>query len=80
MLWFAADGMMFSALPWTPHEIENARHHYELPPKVKTVVRCAMGQLGLGGENTWGAKPLPQYRLPLEKNTTLRFSFSGFSQ
>ena len=39
---FAGDGMTFSALPYTPHELENARHLYELPrDDNKTVVRCA---------------------------------------
>lgn len=28
---FTGDGMDFSALPYTPHEIENAMHPYELP-------------------------------------------------
>ena len=30
---FAGNGMTFSALPYTPHELENARHLYELPPR-----------------------------------------------
>lgn len=76
-LWFSGSGMMFSALPYTPQEIENAHHQYELPPKVKTVVRCAKGQLGLGGENTWGAKPHPEYHLALAKNETFAFCFGG---
>ena len=47
--------------PYTPHEVENARRQYELPPKVKTVVRCAKGQLGVAGDNTWGAGPHAEY-------------------
>lgn len=50
--------MTFSALPYTPHELENARHLYELPrDDNKTVVRCAAFQRGVGGDNSWGAKP-----------------------
>ena len=33
--------MMFSALPYTPHEMENAMHPYELPEVHYTVVRAA---------------------------------------
>ncbi len=40
-------------------------------------MRCAKGQLGLGGDNTWGATPHPEYRLPLAKNETFRFAFGG---
>lgn len=68
---------MLSVLPYTPHEIENAHHTYELPPRTKTVVRCAKGQLGLGGDNTWGAVPHPEYRLKLEKGEVFRFAFGG---
>ena len=50
--------MTFSALPYTPHELENARHLYELPrDDNKTIVRCAAFQRGVGGDNSWGAKP-----------------------
>lgn len=74
---FCGDEFMFSALAYTPHEIENAHHHYELPPKVKTVVRCAKGQLGIGGDNTWGAKPHPEYHISLAENEVFRFCFGG---
>ena len=44
--------MTFSALPYTPHKLENARHLYELPrDDNKTVVRCALFQRGVGGDN-----------------------------
>ena len=36
--------MMFSALPYTPHEMENAMHPYELPQIHYTVVRVAKGR------------------------------------
>ncbi len=76
-LWFSGDGFMLSALPYTPHEIENAHHAYELPPKVKTVVRCAKGQMGLGGINSWGETPLEEDLLTLEKGEVFRFAFGG---
>ena len=40
--------MMFSALPYTPHEMENAMHPYELPEIHYTVVRAAKSQMGVG--------------------------------
>lgn len=73
----SGDGIMLSALSYTPHEIENAKHQYELPAQVKTVVRCAKGQLGIGGDNTWGAKPHDEFHVKLEKNETFRFAFGG---
>ncbi len=55
-LCLAGNGFMLSALPYTPHEVENARRQYELPPKVKTVVRCAKGQLGVCGRQHLGRR------------------------
>ena len=60
-LLFFGDEMSFSALPWTPHEIENAAHDYELPQIHYTVVRAAKLQMGIGGDNTWGAQVHPEY-------------------
>lgn len=73
-LTFLADGMHFSALPYTPLELESARHVYDLPRPVKTVVRCALGQMGVGGDNSWGAKTHPEHLLWLAKGQSFRFT------
>mgnify|MGYP000833827941 CR=1 FL=1 len=52
---FTGDKMEFSALPYTPHELENAMHPYELPQVHYTVVRVAKQQMGVGGDDSWGA-------------------------
>ncbi len=55
--------MMFSALPYTPHEMENAMHPYELPEIHYTVVRAAKAQMGVGGDDSWGSHTHPEYLL-----------------
>lgn len=74
---FAGDGMNFSALPYTPHEVENARHSYELPPVHYTVVRVAGGQMGVGGDNSWGAPVHPEYHLDVSGKMEFSFTFKG---
>lgn len=71
------DTMEFSALPWTPFEIENAAHAYELPPIHHTVLRPALARRGVGGDNSWGAMTHPEYCLPAGQPLTFRFSFTG---
>lgn len=72
---FAGGGMTVSALPYTPHELENARHLYELPrDDNKTVVRCALFQRGVGGDNSWGAKPHADACFAVEEGMTFSFS------
>ena len=73
----APEGMSFSALPWTPHEIENAAHHYELPPVHYTVVRASLGQLGIAGDNTWGSLTHPEFRLPVDKKVEFSVMMRG---
>ena len=69
--------MMFSALPYTPHEIENAKHAYELPQTHYTVVRAALGQMGVGGDDSWGSCTHPEYLLDAGKKMEFCFSFRG---
>ena len=74
---FSGDELSFSALPWTPHELENAAHDYELPTVHYTVVRVALQQMGVGGDNSWGAQTHPEYLLPKNKDLTFTFRFKG---
>ncbi len=67
----------FSALPYTPHELENAGHAYELPPVHQTVVRVAFAQRGVGGDDSWGADVHPEFTLPAGRKYVFRFWFRG---
>ncbi|MBQ7955595.1 MAG: DUF4981 domain-containing protein [Lachnospiraceae bacterium] len=74
---FAGDCMHFSALPYTPHEMENAMHPYELPQVHYTVIRVAKSQMGVGGDNSWGAKTHPEYLLDVSSKVSFTFWFKG---
>ena len=78
-MYFEMDGepVMFSALPYTPHEMENAMHPYELPQIHYTVVRVAKGQMGIGGDDSWGAYTHPEYLLNVDGKMEFSFSFKG---
>ena len=69
--------MMFSALPYTPHEIENAMHPFELPEIHYTVVRAAKGQMGVGGDDSWGSYTHPEYLLNADGKMEFSFLFKG---
>ena len=74
-LWL--NGGEFSALPWTPHEIENAAHGYELPPAAYTVLKMSLQQMGVGGDDSWGARTHPEYLIDVSKPLSFEFSFKG---
>ena len=74
---FTGDSLSFSALPYTPHEIENAAHTYELPEVHYTVVRVAQEQMGVAGDDSWGAQIHPEYLLDVSKKKVFTFCFRG---
>jgi beta-galactosidase len=69
--------MCFSALPFTPHEMENAMHEYELPQIHNTVIRAAKAQMGIAGDDSWGAKTHPEYLLNVDQKMEFSFVFKG---
>ena len=76
-LLFSGDELSFSALPYTPHELENAAHPYELPQVHYTVVRVALAQMGVGVDDSWGAWVHPEYHIDVTKPLEFTFRFRG---
>ena len=74
---FFGDELSFSALPYTPHELENAAHHYELPQVHYTVVRVAQQQMGVSGDDSWGARVHPEYLIDVSGRKVFTFCFRG---
>ncbi len=76
-LLFTGDRINFSALPYTPHELENARHSFELPEVHYTWVRASMQQMGVGGDDSWGAPVHPEYLIDVGGKLEFTFTFQG---
>ena len=66
----------FSALPFSPHELDSALHPTELPSPHYTFIRIGH-QMGVGGDDTWGARTHPEYLLDNSKPLTVNFTFRG---
>ncbi len=76
-LTFTSNQIEFSAIPYTPMELENARHMDELPNPYQTVVCIYSQQMGVGGDDTWGAKTLDEFLLSNTKEHHLHFTMRG---
>ena len=74
---FEGDELSFSALPYTPHELENAAHVYELPQVHHTIVCVALAQMGVGGDDSWGSLVHPEYHIDVTKPLEFTFRFKG---
>jgi beta-galactosidase len=59
--------------PYTAFELENAQHHFELPNIHYTVVTVAGKQMGVGGDNSWGAPVHEEYLIRADQ--TMEFEF-----
>jgi beta-galactosidase len=70
---FKGDKFEFSALNYTPAELESALHPHELPAPFRVIARVNMMQMGVGGDDSWGAKTHEEFLLP---RGPLSFSFS----
>ena len=65
-----------SVLPYSAYELENALHREELPNICYSWVRIAAKQMGVGGDDSWGAPVHDEFRINSEKNMTLEFVIS----
>ena len=74
---FYGHNINFSALPFTPHEMENAAHPYELPPVHYTVVRASLMQMGVAGDDSWGARTHDEYLIPTDKKLSFEVVMRG---
>ncbi len=63
----------FSAVPYTPWQLEQAAHREELPEPVRTVVTVCGAMRGVGGIDSWGSDVELPYRISGERD--LGFSF-----
>lgn len=65
----------FSLRPYTQEELEAALHVHDLPRNETLSLHVDHRQMGVGGDNSWGALTHPEYRLPpgdYEYTVTLR--------
>jgi beta-galactosidase len=66
----------FSILPYTAEELTVRKHPWELNACGNWVVHLDYGQMGLAGEDSWGARPWPEYQLPPDRAYTCGFVLS----
>ena len=63
----------FSAIPYTPAQLEQAQHVWELPGHCRTTVTVASDMRGVGGIDSWGTDVESAYRVSGEEDHYLRF-------
>lgn len=59
--------------PYTAMELENAQHLYELPPVHYTVLTVAGRQMGVGGDDSWGAPVYDEFQIKGDEDHSFSF-------
>ncbi|XJZ26756.1 glycoside hydrolase family 2 TIM barrel-domain containing protein [Bacillota bacterium Lsc_1132] len=59
--------------PYTAFELEQAKHTFELPNIHYTVVTVAGRQMGVGGDDSWGAPVHDEYLLHPDQDSSFEF-------
>ncbi len=65
-------------LPYSAYELENATHADELPAPQYTWVRILAGQMGVGGDDSWGAPVHEEFMLDSSADYELDFEIRFF--
>jgi beta-galactosidase len=67
-----------SAWPFSMEDLENATHINDLPRRDFITVNLDYKQMGVGGDDSWGARTHPEYTLPAQ-NYAYRFRLRPYS-
>jgi beta-galactosidase len=61
-----------NALHYTTDDLQNAKHAWELPRRDGITLNLDLKQIGVGGDNSWGAWPHDEFMIPCRE---YRYSF-----
>ncbi|MFM7180312.1 MAG: glycoside hydrolase family 2 TIM barrel-domain containing protein [Verrucomicrobiales bacterium] len=70
----AGDSLLeMGAYPFLQSDLEGLLHPIDIPQRATTTVHVGLGQMGVGGEDSWGARPLPQYEFSADEEYSWQF-------
>jgi beta-galactosidase len=52
-----------NALPYKTDDLEGMKHAYQIPHRDFVTINLDLKQMGVGGDDSWGALPQPEYRI-----------------
>jgi beta-galactosidase len=72
--------MEVNALRYTPWELDSKAHPFELVKSDDLILRLNYHQMGLGGDNSWGARPHPEFTMTADKVYSYQFRLSPINK
>lgn len=72
------DGPLAVSLwPYSQRDLERARHDAELPRRQRLTLHLDYGQMGVGGDNSWGLPVHAEYTYPADRPYRYSFRLTG---
>jgi len=56
------------AIRHTTDDLQSHKHAFQMPQRKTTTLNLDLVQMGVGGDNSWGAKPHKQFQIPSDAN------------
>ena len=75
----SGDKFEFSALRYTPFELESKKHSFELVKDTNVILNINLKQMGVGGDNSWGAKPHNEFLIYPNQSYNYSYRISPIS-
>jgi beta-galactosidase len=72
-------GLSVGASHFSKEQMDVAEYDFQLAPERRTYLNLDAVQMGVGGNNSWGALPLPDYLLP-NRDYRYRYTIRGIDQ
>jgi beta-galactosidase len=57
-----------NAWPYRQSDLENIAHPYQIPARDTVTVNLDYRQMGVGGDDSWGARTHSEYSLPANRS------------
>ncbi len=72
----STDGQLLemAAYPFLQDDLQGKAHPTDIPRRELVTVQISHLQMGVGGENSWGAWPLPKYQIPADRSYHYTFN------
>ena len=68
-----------NALPHATEDLESFKHGFQMPHRDVVTLNLDLAQMGVGGDNSWGARPHEPFQLRSHEPRQYRFRLRGFS-
>jgi len=56
------------AIRYTTEDLQRHKHTFQMPQRKTTTLNLDLVQMGVGGDDSWGAKPHAEFQIPSDRN------------